>query len=314
MDATYTAGFIVTMEPTTLYGYIPTHWLAILFVVSCMFTLLTGIPALFFKYPNHGLGHLIVLGTLCQLVGHVCMAVSSFQPTNLAAWGVQLFAFMFGKTFARVAVFSTYHACFRRVAPAGECHNSKNVCTDDWFLGGLASITGLCFGYRLFYDLWQFSNVWTYYGGTAQSPSMPAALSISLVSSDFVLLATTLCLISRLVLVIIRTRQQTPWFRLTWMSGYYTVLIVIPVFLVIQDVYDIVRCFALYRNEMLELFGNMGMTKSVLMLLACQYYEIAYAWSQKRPEWLEKLERLVVEVQQVEREQGQKESDQPTEV
>ena len=171
MDATYTAGFIVTMEPTTLYGYIPTHWLAILFVVSCMFTLLTGIPALFFKYPNHGLGHLIVLGTLCQLVGHVCMAVSSFQPTNLAAWGVQLFAFMFGKTFARVAVFSTYHACFRRVAPAGECHNSKNVVTDDWFLGGLASITGLCFGYRLFYDLWQFSNVWTYYGGTAQSPS-----------------------------------------------------------------------------------------------------------------------------------------------
>ena len=314
MDATYTAGSIVTMEPTALYGYIPTHWLAILFVVSCIFTLLTGIPALFFKYPNPGLGYLIVLGTLCQLVGHVCMAVSSFRPANLAPWGVQLFAFMFGKTFARFAALSTYHACFLRVAQSEEGHNLRKVYTDDWFIGGLASIAGLCFGYRLFYDLWQFGNLWTYYGETAQSPSMPTALSISLVSSDFVLLATTLCLIFRLVLVIIRTRQQTPWFRLTWMSGYHTILIIIPMILVIQDVYEIVRCFVLYRNEMLELFGNMGMTKSVLMLLACQYYELAYAWSQKRPVWLEKLECLVMEARQVKGEQRQKESDQPTEV
>ena len=310
----YTGGFIPTMEPTSLYGYVPTYWIAILFVLSCILTLLTGIPALFFKYPNAPLGTLIVLGTLSQLVGHVCMAVSSFQPTNLAPWGVQLFAFGLGKVFARFAALHTYHDCFRRVTRIDSGQNSKKVRTDDWFLCGLGSIAGLCFGYGLFYDLWLFSNIWNYYDGMVESPAMPMALSIVLTASNFLILATTLCLIIRLVLIVVRTRKQTPWFRLTWMSGYYSILLTIPVFLVLQDVYEIVRCFVSYRNEMLDLFGNMGMTKSILMLLACQYYELAYAWSQKRPLWLESLESLVMDARQMKGEEQQEEFDRRNEV
>jgi hypothetical protein len=307
-------GYVPTMEPITLYGYVPTHWIAILFVVSCIVTLSTAIPAMFFKYKNCPLGTLIVMGTLSQLVGHVCMGVSSFQPTNIAPWGVQLFAFQLGKAFARFAALDTYHKCFIRVRQTESSGNSKTACTDDWFLEGLASIAGLCFGYRYFYDICQLINMWDYSPG--QSTSMPPAFHIMLISLDFLLLTTTLCLLLRLVFIVVRTRKQTPWFRLTWMTGYYSILLIIPGILVIQDVYGIVRCFVSYRNEMLELFGDMGMTKSVLMLLSFQYYELTYAWSQERPKFMEKIELQVMRAFKIKvgEPQEEQESDSPHEV
>jgi hypothetical protein len=226
------------------------------------------------------------------------MAVSSFQPTNLASWGVQLFAFQFGKAFARFAAFDTYHKCFIRVTKTDSSGNSKRACTDDWFLGGLASIAGLCFGFRYFYDICQLINMWNYSDGlVGESISMPNVFNILLMSFSFLLLLTTLCLVLRLVFVAVRTRKQTPWFQLTWMTGYYSLLLyIIPAIFVIQDVYDIVRCFVPYRNEMLELWGDMGMTKSVLVFLCMQYYELAYAWSQRRPKFMETIELGVMKV------------------
>jgi hypothetical protein len=108
---------------------------------------------------------------------------------------------------------------------------------------------------------------------------LPAALLLS----ASVLLAITL------VYVILLSRKEVPWYRLTWMTGYYVTLQLIPFFIIAQDVYDLVKGVVSERSEMLELLLDMGMTKGILAMLGGQSYEIAYAWSQKHPKMLEKI-------------------------
>ena len=120
-------------------------------------------------------------------------------------------------------------------------------------------------------------------------------MPLSMTSSICILL-TTVGLGASLVTVISRTRKDIPWFRLTWMTGYYVTLQIVPVFLLTDDIYDIARSLFSYRNERAELACNMGMTKGILMMLGGQTYEIAYSWSQKRPKTLEKIELQVKEI------------------
>ena len=284
------------MEPTSLYGYVPTHWLAIFLGVSCIFTSMTGIPTLFFKYPNRALGTFVVLGTGFQLVGHVCMAVSSFQPTNQIPWALQLGAFQWGKCFARFAGFVAYYTCFNNLKHTGTSSEKKIWFKEQIFLTVISSVAGFCFGFRFFCLVDIMVDIWMKYKYGESGPLLFGRITLH--ACNFLLLTTTLCLLALLVFVVCRTRKQTLWFRLTWMTGYYFTLLMIPVFFLIQDVYDVVRSFVSYRNEMLDLFGDMGMTKSILVLLAFQYYELAYAWSQRetRPKWLESIKLQVREV------------------
>jgi uncharacterized ion transporter superfamily protein YfcC len=92
-----------------------------------------------------------------------------------------------------------------------------------------------------------------------------------------------------LIHVILLSRTEVPWYRLTWMTGYYVTLQLVPFFIMSQDLYDLVKSFVSERNEMLEITFDMAITKSILMMLGSQSYEIASAWSRKPPKVLEKI-------------------------
>ena len=103
------------MDSTSLYGYVPTHWIAIFLASSCLFTLCTMIPTLFFRYRNITLGIFIVAGLIFQLAGHTSMAVSSFLPTNIPAWITQRLSFSVGKLCSRIAVCYVYYTGLCRI-------------------------------------------------------------------------------------------------------------------------------------------------------------------------------------------------------
>ena len=80
------------------------------------------------------------------------------------------------------------------------------------------------------------------------------------------------------------------------MLVYYVILQTVPFFILTQDIFDFVAALVSYRNEMVELLCDMGMTKMILVMLASQAYEIAQAWEEKRPKYIEKLEMRVKEI------------------
>ena len=285
------------MGSTFLYGYVPTHWIAILFALSCLFTLCTMIPALFFRYRNVALGIFIVAGLVFQLAGHTCMTVSSFLPKNVPAWITQRLAFSIGKLCSRVAVYYVYYAALCRIPNAFPKVNSENRRPEHEirsFMCSYICAVAIC-GHVLRFIV-QGIEIGAVVKGSMLFPDAPMmATVLSIISSGFLLLTTT-SLAACLVMVICRTRNDIPWFKMTWMMGYYVTLQIVPVFVLTQDIYDLVKCFFSHRNEMLELTCDMGMTKSILIMLGGQTYEIAYSWSQKRPKVLENIELQVKEI------------------
>jgi hypothetical protein len=95
------------------------------------------------------------------------------------------------------------------------------------------------------------------------------------VEPSVTILISSLGLISDLICIILETETEIPWYRLTWMTGYYTALQIIPIFILTQDIYDVMKPFFLSRNEMVELLCDMGMPKSILILIGGQSYEFA---------------------------------------
>jgi hypothetical protein len=110
------------------------------------------------------------------------------------------------------------------------------------------------------------------------------------------ILISTLGLIAILIGVIHESEEEIPWYRLTWMSGYYFTLQLVPIFILTQDIYDLVKPLVSYRNEMVDLLCDMGMTKSIVMMLGSQSYEIAHSWCQERPEVISRIEARVKEI------------------
>ena len=286
------------MDSTTLYGYVPTHWIAILLASSCLFTLCTMIPALLFRYRNIPLGIFIIAGLIFQLAGHTSMALSSFRPTNIPAWSTQRLAFTMGKLCARIAVCYVYYTGLCRIPDGFPKIYTRNGRPEDEFRSSMSLyICGLtvcgflaCFIVRGF-------EIGLVLKGSLIIREGPIMMFTCMSSACIVL--TTVGLGASVLTVISRTRKNIPWFRLTWMTGYYVTLQIVPVFLLTQDIYDIARCFFSYRNEMAELACDMGMTKSILIMLGGQTYEIAYSWSQKRPRALEKIELQVKKILEI---------------
>ena len=283
------------MDSTSLYGYVPTHWIAISFASSCLFTLFTMIPALFFRYRNIALGIFIIAGLIFQLAGHTSMAVSSFLPTNIPAWITQRLAFGMGKLCARIAVCYVYYTGLCRIPNGFPNIKTRRVRPEDEFRSSMSSyVCGFTICGFLFRFIVQGIEIGSVVKGSLVFPEGPTMI-YSIASSACILLATV-GLGASVVTVVSRTRKDIPWFRLTWMTGYYVTLQIVPVFLFMQDIYDLAKCLFLYRNEMVELACDIGITKSILMMLGGQTYEIAYSWSQKRPKTLEMIELQVKEI------------------
>jgi hypothetical protein len=275
------------MESTVPYGFIPTHWIQISLAISYVFTLASAIPTLFFQYRNFTLGILIVIALLFQLAGHTSMAVSAFLPENLPTWAVHYTTFALGKCAARVVVFYAYYTCFRRLG-----HSSQ-----DSFRYSIVPAMVTCGLSFLFRFLIIGFDVAFHLKGLPMD-SQP------FVEPSVLILISSLGLIAGLIHVILETRMETPWYRLTWMTGYYTTLQIIPIFILTQDIYDVVKPFFSYRNEMVELLCDMGMTKSILILLGGQSYEIASAWCQERPNAIVMIEARIKELIYRRRENG----------
>jgi hypothetical protein len=103
------------------------------------------------------------------------------------------------------------------------------------------------------------------------------------------------CLFMAVVLVdlVRQTREAVPWFRLSWMSGYYIGLMTVALFLLSQGIFLLVKAIVLdYHNEMVDLLFDMGMTKAILMFLSIQTYEMAKAWNENPPKELAELVTL----------------------
>lgn len=258
------------MDSTRLYGYDPTHWLAILFAVYCFFTLCAMTFVLFIRHRNVALGMLVTVGLLFQLTGHVSVAVSSFTHNNFSAWATQRVAFTLGKITARVLVMYVYYTCFLRIMA-----KKKHIL----MLFPLMGLAGAGFIIRSIGLGFEISSLI----GNVTVDRIMVILPAALLFSASALLAMML------IYVILRSRTEVPWYRPTWMTGYYVTLQLVPFFIMAQDLYDFSKGFVSERNEMLELTFDMGMTKSILAMLGGQSYEVALAWSQKPPKPLEKI-------------------------
>ena len=279
------------MDSTLLYGYVPTHWIAILFGLSYVFSICTMIPALFIHYRNIALGVFVVAGLLFQLTGHVSMTVSAFLPTAFPAWATQHFAFTAGKLATRIAVFYVYYSCFSRIPYAFVGISYPRIRNNDncLVLIMVPVIAGVGFTCRFIAQGFEIASLLK---DVERDANVDTLLQLAASSC----LYTTILLYAFLLFVIIRSRKDIPWLRLTWMTGYYVTLQIIPIFLLTQDIFDLVRSIVPYHNEMVELLCDLGMTKSILLMLGGQSYEIAYSWSQKRLKALEKIELQVKEI------------------
>jgi hypothetical protein len=267
------------MESILPYGYTPTHWIQISLCISCLLALASTLPSLFFVYRNITLGILIVIALLFQLAGHTSMAVSSFLPHSLPAWTVHYITFAFSKFTARVVVFYTYYTCFRRLA------RSSSQDSFQYRLVPVMVVAGVSFLHRF---IMIGFDIAIHFNGSQMD-------SQYLVIPSVIILISTLGMIAVLICVIRETSMEIPWYRLTWMTGYYAVLQIIPISILTQDIYDLVRPFFASRNEMVELLCDMGMTKSILILLGGQSYEIASAWCQERPHSIAMIEARIKE-------------------
>lgn len=277
------------MDSNELYGYVPTHWMAILFALSYVVSICTMIPALFIHYRNFALGIFIVSGLIFQLTGHVSMAISAFIPKNVPAWASQYIAFTIGKFATRIAVGYVYYKCVARIPNGFKC---KKTITESrvrnplvFLIAAWSELAG--FVIRFVVQGFEIAAVITQKKWNGEK--------LSLISSLLVLLPTILLYLF-LANVVYRTRKEVPWFRLTWMTGYYASLLIVPIFLLVQDIFGVVTACVPYHIEMVKVLCDLGMTKSILMMLGGQSYEIAYSWSQKRPKMLEKIELQVKEI------------------
>jgi len=208
------------------------------------------------------------------------MSVSSFQLDNIAAWKSHLVSFALGKIATRLAVYYVYYTTFRRMT-AVSSQKDKHRNWHHILLNNSAQL----FGVASILDL-------VYLGKTLASPAGQLQSPLPLISSILILIATVN--LSRLLVAIIyETKPDIPWYRLTWMSGYYWTLQVVPLLLSVQDIAAVVIAAKGGRTVELVVFGtNLGITKSVLMLLGGQTFEMAVALSKERPAFIKKLEEL----------------------
>jgi hypothetical protein len=281
--------FLVVMDSNKLYGYVPTHSIAILFALSYVVSICTMIPALFIHYRNFALGIFIVSALGFQLTGHVSTAISAFIPENVPAWATQYIAFTIGKFATRITVGYVYYTCVARISngfkckktiPGSRARNPLVFLIAAWL--GLAGfvIRFVALGFEIAAVITQ--KDWN-------------GNKLSFISSLLILLPTILLYLF-LADVVYRTRKEVPWFRLTWMTGYYASLLIVPIFLLVQDVFGVVTACVPCHVEMVKVLCDLCMTKGILMMLGGQSYEIAYSWSQKRPKMLERIELQVKEI------------------
>ena len=270
------------MDPTitTPYGYVPTLWFAIVFDLSIVLSIATLIPLLYKR--NIALCILAIAGLVFQFVGHTGMAVSAQLPASIPPWIVQRLAFALGKLSARVVVMYAYYACFSRISDIKSSRRVYNF-------------------HVVIYGFWISAFIARFVGISLEIAALltdvsSAVSTIVSVASSGVLVATTLGFSMLLVWVITKSRKDVPWHQLTWMLVYYVILQTVPFFILTQDIFDFVAALVSYRNEMVELLCDMGMTKMILVMLASQAYEIAQAWEEKRPKYIEKLEMRVKEI------------------
>ena len=279
----------VTMDSTTLYGYVPTGWFNICFAAACLSPVFTTIPCLFKnKYRNIGLGFLLLFGVIFQVTGHVSVTISAYKPTSIPAWIVQFLAFGMGRAFSRLAACNVYgkmvNKLARRIAVKAQLKDGeeKEPCTGRW----LAVVPV----YSSIWAIW----LWADRIVKVVHPGHPDIIKDGqsgavLIIGVFPIVATAI-LISFLIATIWTTRKTLPWFRLTWRSGYFVTLMITPAFLLAQDIFILIKQINKdYHNEMMDLVFDMGITKVVLMLLGCQTYEMANAWNENPPKGLLEL-------------------------
>ena len=263
------------MDSTALYGYVPTHWLSILFAVSCVASLATIIPLL--RNRNVILMSLLTAGLLLQLAGHTSVAVSGFLPENIPSWAVQLVVFALGKFIARAAVFYTYYVCVRRLIKKG---NIRRCLASLLGAAIILEVIGLAPKVvAISFEIFRMQS----------EKFMESSWIFAAIQS----LAATVLILIFLVGLTVKTRKEIPWFQVSRMMGYYITLQILPVFLLTQNIYDMVRIFVPRRYEIVELLCDMGMTKTILIMVGGQCYEVAHAWSQSRPKALATIENLV---------------------
>jgi hypothetical protein len=269
--STQTSNF-VRPKPIPFDGYLPTDWIAILFAISCLLSLCSTAPALFLKYRNVTLGILVTGGLIFQFTGHTNMAFISFLPDDITLWILERVAFMSGKCIARAAVYYTYYTAFRRLSKY--CPHTLILLASSMILVGMG------FGVRVIFLGFEIALI--HYGYSLESFVFALPSGVALVS--------TFILLIDLIYVIRKSKSDIPWYRMNWMMGHYITLQIVPIVLLTQDGYDLAQSLTPYRNEMVELFCDMGMTKALLVMLGSQSYETAYAWSQKRPYSLAMIE------------------------
>jgi len=281
------------MDSITLYGYVPTAWFNICFAAACLFAAFTTIHSLFIKikYRNVGLGILLLLGVLFQLTGHVSVTISAYKPTSVLAWIVQFLAFGMGRDFSRLAVCRVYGNMINKLAPRIavevqlKCRDEKKPCTGGWL-----AVAPVSFSIPVIW-LWADRIVKVVHPGHADI--IKGGQSGTVVMIGVFPMFTTVIVISYLIATIWTTRKTLPWFRLTWRSGYFATMIIVPAFLLAQDIFILIKQINKdYHNEMTDLAFDMGITKAVLMLLGCQTYETADAWNENPPKELVELVAL----------------------
>lgn len=217
---------------------------------------------------------------LFQLTGHISMSVSSFQPDNIPAWKSHLVSFTLGKIATRLAVYYVYYTTFRRITTVSSQKDKHR----NWH-HILLNYSAQLFGVASILNLVYLGKIIAFPAGQLQSP-------LPLISSIIILIATV-NFIRLLGDIICETKPDIPWYKLTWMSGYYWSIQLVPLLLSVQDIAAVVIAAKGGRTEELVVFGtNLGMTKSILMLLGGQTYEMAVAFSQERPGFMKKLEDL----------------------
>jgi hypothetical protein len=268
------------MDSILPYGYVPTHWIQILFCISYIIALATVIPVMFFQYRNITLGVLIIIAFIFQLTGHTSMAVSAFLPGNLPTWAVQHISFAVGKFAARFIVGYSYYTCFRRIA-ATPTQNAFH-----FRLVPVMVATAVSFIHRFLIIGFEIAYL---FKGLKIDPQY-------LVIPTIIILISTLGLIAVLIDVVYESKEEIPWYRLAWMTGYYFTLQLVPIFILTQDIYDLVKPLVSYRIEMVDLLCDMGMTNLIVMMLGSQSYEIAHSWCQERPEAIARIEARIKEI------------------
>jgi hypothetical protein len=285
------------MDSTALYGYVPTAWIQICFAVSCLLAVFTTIPS-FVKYRNVGLGILVTLGLLGQLGGHVAMAVSAHMPENIPAWTIQFVAFYLGRVFSSLAVAHAFGRLADRHIPYATLNRSATETGRQSRIRLAQPNTFLFFASALillipFQVLLLTDRIIMVINPSDPNVGILANPYVAGIFASAIAVCFCLFMVVALVVLVRQTHQAVPWFRVSWMSGYYIGLMTVPVFLLSQGIFLLVKTIVLdYHNEMVELVFDMGMTKAILVFLSIQTYEMAKAWNENPPKELAELVTL----------------------